>query len=139
MKKVFSYIGLAILMVLMTSVLTAAASTPDVKFKLVQGLPETMELGDTATVVVEVTSKTPFLYAQALPTAFFPGRGVVAAKGDHVGAGQKAQLEVTFTAKDSTDDFAQAPGYAPVSVVVGVRFAGGYVISERYDFTVVVP
>ena len=140
-KRTFSYIGLALLMVLMTGVLTAAAPLPDVKFKLVDGLPKTMEIGETATVVVEVKSDTPFLYAQALPTAFFPGRGVVASKGDHVGSGTTARLEVTFTAKNSTTDFAQAPGdgVVPVSVVVGVRFAGGYVVTQQFDFFVKVP
>lgn len=141
MKRVFSSIGLALMMVLMTGVLTAATQMPKVKFKLLEGLPKMMEIGETATVIVEVKSDTPFLYAQALPTAFFPGRGVVASKGDHVGSGTTARLEVTFTAKNSTTDFAQAPadGLVPVSVVVGVRFPGGYVEAQSFDFFVRVP
>lgn len=139
MKKFFSYIGLAFMVVLMTGVITAATPLPTVTFNLVQGLPETMNVGDTATVIVDVTSDTPFLYAMALPSEYYPGRGVTAAVGDRVGQGQTARLEVTFTAKDPTDDFANAPGYDPVSVVVGVRFAGGYVVSQRYDFIVTVP
>jgi hypothetical protein len=138
-KRILSIVGLALLMVLLTGALTASAAAPDVHFKLVQGLPKTMTLGETATVIVEVTSDTPFLYAQALPSEYYPGRGVTAAVGDHVNGGQTAQLEVTFTAKDPTDDFANAPGYAPVSVVAGVRFAGSYVVSQRYDFIVTVP
>ena len=141
MKKFFSYFGLAILMVLMIGVLTAAAPKPNIQFTLVQGLPATMDLGEKATVIVEVTSDTPFLYAQALPSAFFPGRGVVATVGDRVGRGQTAHLEVTFTAKNSTIDFAQSPleGYVPVSVIAGVRFAGGIVVSQPFDFMVKVP
>lgn len=127
------------MVVLMTGVITAATPLPTVTFNLVQGLPETMNVGDTATVIVDVTSDTPFLYAMALPSEYYPGRGVTAAVGDRVGQGQTARLEVTFTAKDPTDDFANAPGYDPVSVVVGVRFAGGYVVSQRYDFIVTVP
>jgi hypothetical protein len=98
-----------------------------------------MNLGETATVIVEVGSDSSFLYAQALPDIFYPGRGVTATVGDHAGRGKTAILKVTFTAKNHTDDFANAPGYAPVSVIVGVRYAGGYVVSERYDFVVIVP
>ena len=139
MKKLISYVGLALMMVLMTGVLTAAVAVPTVTFFLVQGLPATMALGETQTVIVEVTSGSPFLFAQALPSMYYPGRGVVAAAGDHVGKGTSAVLEVPFTAKNPTGAFANAPGYAPVSVVVGVRFQGGYVVSQQYDFVVTVP
>jgi hypothetical protein len=88
---------------------------------------------------VQVKSDQPFLFAQALPTAEFPGRGVVGAAGDHVGAGTSATLEVAFTAKNSTATFANSPGFSPVSVVVGVRYPGGYVVTQRYDFVVTVP
>jgi len=142
-KRTFSYVGLALLMVLMTGVLTVAAAPappaePNVTITLVEGLPAMMNLGDTATVTIDVSSDTPFLFAQALPTAFFPGRGVVATKGDHVSSGTTARLEVTFTAKNSTTDFAQAPmdGIVKVSVVVGVRFPGGYVNAQQFDFFV---
>ena len=126
-------------MALMTGVLTAAAPMPVVNFNLVQGLPSNMNPGDKATVIVEVSSDTQFLYAQALPSEYYPGRGVTAAVGDRMNGGQTARLAVTFTAKNSTNDFANAPGYAPVSVVVGVRFPGGYVATQRYDFVVTVP
>ena len=138
-KRIFSFLGIVALMALMTGLLTAGAPMPTTNIKLVQGLPPHMNVGETATVIVEVTSDTPFLYAQALPSMFFPGRGVVAAAGDHVGKGTTATLEVTFTAKNPTDDFANAPGYAPVSVIAGVRYPGGYVVSERFDFVITVP
>ena len=67
MKKLFYYIGLALMMVLMTGVLTAAAPAPNVEFELVQGLPATMNIGDTYTVVVNVTSDVPFNAVQAMP------------------------------------------------------------------------
>ena len=50
MKKLFSYVGLALIMVLMTGLLTAAAPLPSVTFDLVKGLPETMNIGETYTV-----------------------------------------------------------------------------------------
>jgi hypothetical protein len=135
-KRIPSFLGLVALMVLMTGVLTAATPVPVTTFKLVQGLPEVMNVGDTATVVVRVESDQPFIFAQALPSQFFPGRGVVAAQGDHAGQGTSATLSVTFYAKTST---ANLGGVAPVSVVVGVRYAGGYVAVQRYDFAVQVP
>lgn len=96
-----------------------------------------MNVGDSYTVIVEVVSDQPFIFAIALPDLQFPGKGVVARGGDHANRGTTATLEVTFTAKSST---AEMPGGVdPLAVVVGVRYANGYVFSERFDFTVAVP
>ncbi len=135
-KRIFSLIGLVALMVLLTGVLTAAAPVPVTTFTLVQGLPDTMNVGDTNTVVVRVDSDQQFIFAQALPSEYFPGRGVVAAQGDHVGQGTTATLSVPFNAKTSTQGFG---GPVLVSVTVGVRYSGGYVAVQRYDFYVNVP
>lgn len=132
-KRTLVFIGL---MVLMTGGLTASTPVPVTTFTLIQGLPEVMNVGDTATVIVQVESDQPFLFAQALPAAFFPGRGVVAAQGDHEGQGTTATLSIPFHAKTSTSGF-NSP--ALVSVTVGVRYAGGYVAVQRYDFAVQVP
>jgi len=71
------------------------------------------------------------------PYFLFPGRGVVAVQGgSHAGRGTTATLEITFEAKGSTVDFR---GPAPVSVVAGVRYQGGYITSQRFDFNVTVP
>jgi len=141
MKRIFPKIVLMLVIVLLSSFITAAAPLPVTTFTLVQGLPSTMNVGETFTVVVEVesVSDVPFIFAQALPAMQFPGRGVVGAVGDHVGQGTKATLEVTFTAKESTSDFPNSPGYSPVSVTVGVRYPGGYVVAQRFDFVVTVP
>jgi hypothetical protein len=136
LKRILSFISLMALMVLMTGALTAAAPVPVTTVTLVQGLPDVMNVGDTATVVVEVESDQAFIFAQALPATFFPGRGVVAAQGDHAGQGTSATLSVPFYAKTSTSGFG---GPALVSVSVGVRYAGGYIVVERYDFQVQVP
>jgi len=141
LRKVISTIGLLALMVLLTGILTAAdpapAPTPNVTFTLVSGLPATMNVGDTATVVVQVTSDQEFNFAQMLPTFFFPGRGVVALQGgDRSGSGTTATLEITFVAKGSTADLG---GAIPVSVVAGTRYKGGYVASQQFDFLVTVP
>ncbi|MEP7134245.1 MAG: hypothetical protein ABI904_04880 [Chloroflexota bacterium] len=137
-KRIFSLIGLVALMVLLTGVLSAAAPVPGTKFKLVQGLPSTMNVGDTYTVIVQVTSDQQFTSAQAMPDFQYAGKGVVAVQGgDRVGQNTAATLRVTFQAKGST---AKMPGgVVPVSVVVGVRFGAGTVVVQRYDFTVKVP
>jgi len=135
-KRIFSFIGLMALMVLMTGLLTAAAPVPVTTFTLEQGLPSVMNVGDTNTVIVRVDTDQPFIFAQALPSEFFPGRGVVAARGEHVGRGTTATLSVPFHAKTSTLRFG---GPVLVSVSVGVRYSNGYVAVQRFDFNVSVP
>jgi len=137
-KKLFSLLGLVALMVLLTGVLTAAAPVPVTTFTLVQGLPSAMNVGDTATVIVHVESDQQFLSASALPDTYYPGRGVVAVQGgDHSGQNTSATLQVTFTAKGTITKAEN--DIAPVSVVIGVRYAGGYVAVQRYDFLVQLP
>lgn len=135
MKKLISVLVLSILLI---GLLTAAVPLPSTTFTLVQGLPSTMTVGETHTVIVHVESDQEFLSVQALPSFQFPGKGVVAVQGgDRAGRGTSATLEVTFQAKSST---ARMPGgAAPVYVVVGVRYPGGYVAVQRYGFQVTVP
>ena len=136
MKRLFSYFGLAILMVLMTGVLTAAAPAPNVTFKLKSALPKNMKIGETYTVIVEVSSPgVPFNAVQAMPDLQYPGKGVVHVKGgDHVASGEFATVEVTFLAK--TDTSKMLDGKDLVAVVVGARYQGGVVVGERFDFEV---
>ncbi len=118
-KKLFSLLGLAALMVLLTGVLTAAAPVPVTTFTLVQGLPSAMNVGDTATVIVHVESDQQFLSASALPDTYYPGRGVVAVQGgDRSGQNTSATLQVDFKAKGTITK---------------------YVAVQRYDFLVQLP
>ena len=135
MKKLISLVALSTLLI---GMLTAAAPLPATTFTLVQGLPATMNVGEIYTVIVHVESDQEFLSAQALPSFQFPGKGVVALQGgDRAGRGTSATLEVTFQARSST---ARMPGgVAPVYVVVGVRYPGGYVAVQEYVFNVTVP
>ena len=138
MKQFFLFLAFALVTFLMTDVTSAAAPTPTTKFTLVSGLPSTMNVGDTYTVVVEVTSDTPFNIVQAMPDFYYPGRGVVAVQGgDRAGSGTNATLEVTFTAKSNTSQMMN--GVAPVNVVVAARYQGGYVATSQYAFNVAVP
>ena len=137
-KRFFSFLGVVALMVLMTGLLTAAAPAPSTKIDLVQGLPATMNVGETYTVIVQVTSDQKFTSAQAMPDFQYAGKGVVAVQGgDRVGQDTSATLTVTFKAKGPT---AKMPGgYVPVAVVVGVRYGGGDVVMQRFEFNVTVP
>ncbi len=135
MKKFLSVLVLAIFI---ASFLTAAAPIPNTTFTLVQGLPATMNVGDTYTVIVQVESDQPFLFAQALPSFYYPGRGVVAVQGgDRSRGGTTATLEITYVAKTSTAKMQD--GVAPVHFVAGVRYPGGYVAVHDYLFNVAVP
>lgn len=138
MKRLLNLSALTVLIAVMTGLMTAAAPTPTTTFTLLQGLPETMNVGETYTVVVKVDSDVPFINAHALPSFYYPGKGVVAVQGgDLVGSAQSAMLQITYLAKGDTSKMAD--GYAPVFFVVGVRYGGGYVAVERYEFHVTVP
>jgi len=135
MKKFLSVLCLTMVL---ASFLTAAAPLPNTTFNLVQGLPETMNVGDTYTVIVQVESDQPFLFAQALPSFQYVGKGVVAVQGgDHAGSDTSATLQITFQAKSPTTRMYN--GMAPVHMVVGVRYPGGYVAVQDYLFNVTVP
>ena len=137
MKRFFSVI---VLVLFVTGLLTAAAPLPNTSFALVdelEGLPDTMVVGEIYTVQVEVTSDQPFLAVQAMPSFAYPGKGVVAVQGgDHAGRGNSAIMEITFQAKSSTARMVD--GVAPVYVVVGVRYPGGYIAVQEYLFNVTV-
>src|SRR5262245_1482997 len=116
MKRFFPHIFLTLVIIVTASISAAAAPLPVTMITLVQGLPSTMNIGDTVTVIVQVESDQAFNSALALPSFMFPGKGVVAVQGgDHAGRGTSATLEVTFQAKSSTAGFpSEPPGVAPV-------------------------
>lgn len=135
MKRFFSVLVLTFVMI---GLLTAAAPIPNTAFTLVQGLPAEMNVGDVYTIIVQVDSDQEFVSVQALPSFRYPGKGVVAVQGgDRAGRGASATLELTFQAKSSTTRMAD--DVAPVHVVVGVRYGGGYVAVQEYIFNVMVP
>ncbi len=89
------------------------------------------------TVIVQVESDQEFISATALPSFQYAGKGVVALQGgDRSGRGTSATLAVTFKAKSPTARMAE--GFAPVYLVVGVRYGGGYVAVQEYRFDVIV-
>jgi hypothetical protein len=136
--------GLALMMVLMTGVLTAAVPAPNVTFEVLSGeFPETMQVGDTHTFILKVTSDIPFNGVQAMPDLQYPGKGVVHVQGGDHARGEcsetecTATVELTFTAK--TDTSKMPDGKDLGTVVVGVRYKGGVVVGQFYPFEVSVP
>ena len=94
MKRIFPSVFLALVLVLTVVSTAAAAPVPMTTFTLVSGLPSTMNVGDTFTVVVQVDSDLEFNAVQALPSFMFPGKGVVAVQGgDHAGRGTSATVK----------------------------------------------
>jgi hypothetical protein len=136
MKKFLVFICLIILTGLLAYD-AAPARAANVTFTLLNDLPTHLEVGESYTIAVEVVSDDPFLLAMALPSAYYPGRGVFFNDSDRVTHATSAVLQVTVTGKNST---ANLPGgVAPLSLVVGTRYAGGGIISEQFNFAVAVP
>lgn len=129
---------LSVLILTLVTVGFLTAATPTTSIRLVQKLPASMNIGEEATVTVQISSDQQFISATALPSFEYAGKGVVAIQGgDRIGRGTSALLNITFKAKNSTARMTN--GVAPVYVVVGVRYAGGYVVSEQFRFDVRVP
>ena len=82
------------------------------------------------------SSNEPFIQAIVLGDEYYPGRGVFFHGNDTANHATSALLHLTITGKEATDFLPD--GVAPVAVVAGVRYKGGVVFSERFDFNVVV-
>ncbi|MBN1565833.1 MAG: hypothetical protein JXA10_18465 [Anaerolineae bacterium] len=135
MKKSLS--SLILLVLLVTLVVPASAEGPTVTFvNPVPGDVLTLAVGESYTLEVHVSSDVAFIRAQMALDQFYPGRYVTA--NGMVGAhkGTEATMQITLTGKGAT---AELPGgIAPVSLIVGVRYQGGNVVVETYDFGVIV-
>lgn len=140
MKTFARFLALILLLGLTPAPVYAAplrSPAPQVTFELLTPLPATLNLGETCTVAVRITSEAEFLSAMAMPAPQYPGRYVVFEGNDHAGRGTSAVLSLTLRGKDSTTtDF---PDGVPLAFAVAVRFPGGVTASQWYEFKVVVP
>lgn len=93
-----------------------------------------LAVGESQTFDVTVTSGEPFILAIARADQFFPGRGVFFAGTDRATQATQADLDLSIQGKEPTAFLPD--GVAPVAIVVGVRYKGGVVLSERFDFNV---
>jgi hypothetical protein len=93
-------------------------------------------VGESYTFEVQVASAEPFVHAQLALGQFYPGRSVFADGIQIVHQGTSGTLRLTVTGKVST---AQLPdGVAPMTLVAGVRYQGGVVVVQNYEFGIII-
>ena len=154
MKKLLTVFSLLVVAVLLLGISSSqAADAPDVKIRLRKlppvGLLE-LDVGESHTFEVHISSDEPFVIATAMTDSYYPGRGVSWSRSNVVNHDNYAVITLTVTGKASTSGlFAVCdwpePGYcwpegvAPVSIVAGARFSGGMVVAEAFTFAIIVP
>ena len=152
MKKALGTVGIVVAIALLTCMASSAAAG-SATITLLNDPGDLLELdvGETRTFRIKVASDTPFILAMAVPDVYYPGRAIIFRGNDIAHRDDSARLHLTMTGKGSTADFAQVCGWpdpetecwpegtVPVSIVVGARYKGGVVVSERFNFAVVVP
>lgn len=154
MKRFLVAIGVVTAIVLLTTVPASQATTsPSATITLLNPPPSgllELDVGESYTFDVEITSDEPFVLALALPNQYYPGRGIKWHGCDQATHSTSALLHLTMRGKGSTADLPAVDdwpgpgvdwpeGVAPISLVVGVRYKGGYVVAEAFSFAVVVP
>jgi hypothetical protein len=152
MKRVFRIVGVLVVIALLTC-MASSAMAAGTRIKLVKPPPGgklVLEVGESRTFDIRIDSGTPFILAIAVPDAYYPGRAIIWNGNDLAHRTDSAVLQLTVTAKGSTADLPAVDnwpdsevcwpeGVAPASIVAGVRYKNGVVVSERFDFYVVVP
>ena len=151
MKRTLSTVGIVIAIALLTCMASSAAAD-SATITLLNDPGDMLELdvGETYTFHIKVTSDTDFILAMAMPDVYYPGRAIKFSGNDIAHRDDSAVLHLTMTGKGSTADFAAVcdwpepglcwkEGTVPVSIVVGARYKAGVVVSERFNFAVVVP
>jgi hypothetical protein len=109
-----------------------------------------LDVGESYTFDIQITSDDPFLLAKATLDVYYPGKGVRGGVNGRARRTTSALLHVTVTGKGSTValpavyDWPEPginwpAGTSPVSIVAGVRYKGGTVVAERFSFAVAVP
>jgi hypothetical protein len=106
-------------------------------------------VGETRTFEIAVDSSEQFIFAAAMPDAYYPGRGVSFHGRDQVTRDNYALVYLTVTGKGSTAGFEAVcdwpypevcteAGQAPLSIVAGMRFKGGVTVGEVFPLSVIV-
>ena len=149
MKTVFSTIGVVVAIALLTC-LASSAAADSTRIELLNPLPNgILEVGETYTFDIEIKHGRPFILAMAVPDVYYPGRAIIFRGNDIAHHGNTATLHLTMTGKGSTADFDAVcdwpepddcwpDGVVPVSIVAGVHYKNGVVVSEQFSFAVVV-
>ncbi len=157
MKRVFGTVGIVVAIALLACMASSVAAG-GTTISLLNPPPDDLlelDVGQTYTFEIQVTSSKPFILAMVVPDVYYPGRAIIFRGNDIAHHGNTATLHLTMTGKGSTADFDMVcdwpepgtepgtecwpEGTVPVSIVAGVRYKGGVVVSERFNFAVVVP
>jgi len=152
MKRLLLLVGILISSVLLLSPVSPARAGSPVIVLLnpPPGDELVLDVGESYTFDVQITSNEPFILAMAMSDAYYPGRGVVWHGHDLAHHTTSATLHLTITGKDSTADLQAVcdwpepgvcwpVGVAPISLAAGVRYKRGVINYERFNFAVVVP
>jgi len=101
MKKNLVMISIVMLLTLTTSPATA---TPVTTIELLNPPLDILDLevGESYTMDIKVTSNEEFILAIALNSAYYPGRGIFEYGGDQATHTTSAVLHLTIVGKDST-------------------------------------
>lgn len=153
MKRAFGTIGIVVAIALLTCMASSVAADSS-RITLLNPPPDgllELAVGEPYTFDIEIEKGPAFILAMAMPDIYYPGRAVIWHGPDLASHADSATLHLTMTAKGSTADFAEVcnwpdddgvcwpDGVVPASIVVGVRYQNNLVVSERFNFAVVVP
>ncbi len=149
MRRLFSTIGIVVAIALLACLASSVGAQESRITLLNPPPPDGLELtvGQSYTFEIEVAKGKPFILAMAMPDAYYPGRSIIWHGNDIAHRDDSALLQLTMFATSPTADLAAVcdwpepgtcwpAGVAPVSIVAGVRFEKGVVLSERFDFSV---
>ena len=155
MKKIMFATSLMIIAALLTYLSFSqvkAQPSPSVSIELVNcptdDTPLALEVGESWTCEVLISSDEPFLLAVATTDTYYPGRSIVYWHGgDRATQASDTTLELTITGVSLTAGLPQVNGWpdptdswdggvAPVSIRAGVRFKGGIVTARTFAFAV---
>lgn len=138
MKKALSV--LIVIVLLGIFALPTQAQEPTATITLINPPPDILylEVGETVTFDIHVTSDVEFLNARTDLDEYYPGRSVFAGGSSMIRRGTEGYLHLTITGKRPTTHQNIVDGIAPVQIVVGVRYQGGVVVVERFAFGIVV-
>ena len=142
-KNLLLLLSLILALALLALAIPALANNALISFVNVSDGDEIfLDIGETIDFQVQVNSSVPFIHAIMLSDQYYPGRGIFMGGADIVTQASSADLSLSATGKNSTANLAATDtspgGCAPVGLVVGVRYLGGVVETERIDFCIYV-
>jgi hypothetical protein len=95
-----------------------------------------LHVGESYTAHFHVDSDSEFVWARAIPSAYFPGRGVFTPNPDRSGQGTSADLSLTWTGKDSTADLGD--GYNIVYAYIALNYKNNEKVYNQYELHIYV-